>query len=129
MTEFRKLVNNIIDDYCSEFNVKQDDLKQRIHKVGRRKVKNGVHISAMRMCLGHYFDITFNLKLIQIAELVGYSDHSVLSGNRKRIKWYLETNDTFFLMHYLPLLQIADKYEDAISPYRKCKSIRTYEQI
>jgi hypothetical protein len=129
MTDFRKLINKIVEDYCAEYNIKPTDLRFRIGNTGRRKVVDGVHVSAMRMCLGHLFDTTFNLKLIQIAELVGYTDHSVLSGNRKRMRYYIDNQDTFIMMYYLPLLKIAERYEDEISLYRKCKPLHEYEQI
>lgn len=122
MTEFRKLIQGIIDDYCAEFGIEHEDLYDRIRRTGRRKLVKGVHTSAMRMCLGYFIDTTFTLKLTQIAQLVGYTDHSVLSGNRKRCRWYLDNNDTFFLMYYKPLLKVADKYEDMINCYRKCQT-------
>ena len=107
---------NLVNEYCESYGIKREDLFNK--KPGKAKVKlinnkgatSLVSLSSMRMALGYYIYQNYPLTLTAIAQIVGYSDHSVMSYHYKKIHHYIKTNDYLFMPYYNNLLEIAMKY-------------------
>jgi len=122
--EQTKQLLNLINEFCESYGIKREDLFNK--KPGKAKVKvinnNGaislISLSTMRMALGHYIYNTYPLTLTQIAGLIGYADHSVMSYHYRKIHHYIKSNDAIFMSYYNNLLDIAKKYPTAIKIQR-----------
>ena len=66
-----------------------------------------VRLAEVRMALSYFLYMYCPLKLVQIAPLVGYADHSTMSIYRKRIEHYIETEDPRFYPYYLTIIDLA----------------------
>lgn len=66
-----------------------------------------VQIAQIRMALSYFIYRHCPIKLTEIAPLVGYNDHSTMSTYRKRIEYYIESEDPKFFPYYLKVIDIA----------------------
>jgi len=100
----------LIEHYCNHYGVAPEKLKRKNKYQPSRVVlsEDGyVNTSAMRMALGYFIYMHFPLRVIQVAQLVGYTDHSPLSCQRKTVQHYIKTQDSYFYPYYKKLLEIA----------------------
>lgn len=68
-----------------------------------------VRLAEIRMALSYFLYMHCPLKLVEIAPLVGYADHSTMSTYRKRIEYYIETEDAKFFPYYLTIIDLASE--------------------
>jgi hypothetical protein len=102
----------LIIKYCEHYGINAKDLRPRKSGYPMKViVKNGnyINIASMRMALGYFLFLHFPLRIKEVALLVGYTDHSPLSSQRKQIKCYIENNDGYFMPYYSSLLNLASE--------------------
>lgn len=97
----------LIHDYCNVFGIIPDDIKIKSGGKNRAKVYNGVHIDNIRMALNYYILDNSSLTMREASILTGYSDHSMPSRNRVKVRAYLKNNDATFMPYWEKLLQVA----------------------
>jgi len=120
MRDLKTLLNDIVTDYCNEFDVKPKDLFRDINRgSARTKVVKKTNISALRMALGYYFTREFGLPKTFACKFVGYATHSTMSHNEEKIKWFIETEDIIFMYYYNQLKKVVEKYQDDISMLKR----------
>jgi chromosomal replication initiation ATPase DnaA len=83
-------------------------LRGRNHfKICKDDNGNTVRIAEIRMALSYFIYQHCPMKLVEIAPLVGYKDHSTMSTYRQRIEHYIETEDPKFYPYYLKVIDLA----------------------
>jgi chromosomal replication initiation ATPase DnaA len=83
-------------------------LRGRNHfKICKDDNGNTVRIAEIRMALSYFIYQHCPMKLVEIAPLVGYKDHSTMSTYRQRIEHYIETEDPKFYSYYLKVIDLA----------------------
>jgi hypothetical protein len=84
-----------------------------------------VRLAEIRMALSYFLYMHCPLRLTEIAPLVGYKDHSTMSIYRKRIEFYIQTEDQKFFPYYLKVIDIASDLGISM----KLKRILSYTNI
>ena len=101
----------LIQYYCNYYGFEPEKLK-RNNKYQPSRVILGedgyINTSAIRMALGYFIYMHFPMRVIEVAKLVGYTDHSPLSSQRSTIQHYIKTEDPYFYPYYKKLLEFAD---------------------
>lgn len=104
----------LIENYCKHYGIKTIELKrnsrQYPHKLLITKDKH-VNTATMRMALGYFIFMHFPIRIKEVADIVGYQDHSCISSQRKTIQNYIETNDEFFIPYYEVLITLAQELD------------------
>jgi len=102
----------LIELYCKQYKIKTSDLKRNNRyypaKVIVRKDAH-VNTSTMRMALAYFIFMHFPLRIKEVAEIVGYNDHSPISSQRKVVENYIQNNDAFFMPYYETLINLANE--------------------
>lgn len=119
MNNLNTVLTNIVEDYCSEYGVKSKDLFRQINKTHRTKKIKNTYLPVLRMTLGYYFNQEFGLPKTHTSKFVGYSSHSTLSHNEKKVKWFLDTNDLIFGSYYNKLKEVVAKYDSELESMKK----------
>jgi predicted transcriptional regulator with HTH domain len=103
----------VTEKYCEMHGIKREDLfqKHKHSKAKKKKVVNGVNVSQLRMALGFYLYKNFPASLTEVAHIVGYEDHSSISGSFKKIYFYIKNEDAYFMRFYKPLEEVGQLYE------------------
>jgi chromosomal replication initiation ATPase DnaA len=107
----------LVDAYCESYGITRKDLF-KMYGTKRARLKGAVSMSTMRMALGHYIYHNYPVTLSQIARLIGYSDHSVISYHYTKITNYIKNNDVVFMSYYNNLLDVAKTYPPPIKIQR-----------
>jgi chromosomal replication initiation ATPase DnaA len=102
-----QLVQTACDFY--KITLKQlQSLRGRNHfKICKDDNGNVVRIAEIRMALSYFIYQHCPMKLVEIAPLVGYKDHSTMSTYRQKIEHYIETEDPKFYPYYLKVIDLA----------------------
>jgi len=120
MRDLKEILNNIIEDYCTQFDLKPKDLFRDIKsKNGRAKVIKNTNVANLRMTLGYYFTEEFGLPKTFACKFIGYSGHSTMSHNQEKIKWFIETNDLVFSYYYGTLKKVVEKYDEELNALKR----------
>jgi chromosomal replication initiation ATPase DnaA len=83
-------------------------LRGRNHfKICKDDNGNTVRIAEIRMALSYFIYQHCPMKLVEIAPLVGYKDHSTMSTYRMKIEYYIATEDPKFYPYYLKVIDLA----------------------
>jgi hypothetical protein len=83
-------------------------LRGRNHfKICKDEDGNTVRIAEIRMALSYFIYKHCPMKLVEIAPLVGYKDHSTMSTYRMKIEYYIATEDPKFYPYYLKVIDLA----------------------
>ena len=80
-------------------------------KICHNKDGELVRLAEVRMALSYFLYTYCPLKLVHIAPLVGYADHSTMSTYRKRIEHYIQTEDPKFFPYYLTIIDLASELD------------------
>lgn len=101
----------LIDSVCNHYKITQDQMKA-MSKTNHYKIcynSDGelVRLAEIRMALSYFIYQYTPMKLVEIAPLVGYNDHSTMSTYRKRIDYYIQTEDPKFFPYYLKVIDLA----------------------
>jgi chromosomal replication initiation ATPase DnaA len=105
--EFEEIANKIVQSYCEQFGISQEDLHRKERKKYPVKKRNGVSYSKIRQALTYYLYENLPLHLTQIGPIVGYQDHSTASTYIPRIKWFIQHNDAVFMKYWELLNEVA----------------------
>lgn len=101
----------LIKNTCNYYKIKPEQLqmgkKLHSHKVCKNKDGHHIRLSEIRMALSYFLYKYCPLRLVEIAPLVGYADHSTMSTYRKTIEYYIETEDPYFYPYYLQIIDLA----------------------
>lgn len=100
----------LIELYCEHYGIKPEELKRRKSQQPARvmyRKDNYINTAAMRMALGYFIFMHFPMRIIEIAKLVGYTDHSPLSSQRRTIEHYIENKDPYFYHYYEQIVTLA----------------------
>ena len=119
----------LIDKVCEHYKIKHEQMtamsKTNHFKICKNSDGQLVRLAEIRMALSYFLYMHCPLKLTQIAPLVGYKDHSTMSIYRKRIEFYIETEDPQFYPYYLKVIDIASELNISM----KLKRILSYTNI
>lgn len=119
----------LIDKVCEHYKIKHEQMtamsKTNHFKICKNSDGELVRLAEIRMALSYFLYMHCPLKLTQIAPLVGYKDHSTMSIYRKRIEFYIETEDPQFYPYYLKVIDIASDLGISM----KLKRILSYTNI
>jgi AraC-like DNA-binding protein len=105
----KEQAKELIKLYCEHFSIKPSNLKRTtIYARKIFKKKNLViNTATIRMSLGYFLFMHFPLTIKEIAYMIGYTDHSPISSQRKQISHYINNQDNFFMSYYSVLLSLA----------------------
>ena len=95
--------NKLIEMICEEYGITMKDLKKKKSGFPNRSVKRkgkDVSLASIRQALSYFIFMHFPLRIKEVASMVGYSDHSPLSCQRKTIEYYIKTKDFYFYPYY-----------------------------
>ena len=93
---------------CDDYKITKQDLKKRRSAYTKKyNQKNYVSISSIRQALSYFIYMHFPLRITEVAKMVGYSDHSPLSCQRKQIEHYIKTKDLYFYPYYEKVKEYA----------------------
>jgi chromosomal replication initiation ATPase DnaA len=125
----REQAIKLVDEVCNYYGITLDQLqeiKRRNHwKITKNKHGEQVRLSEIRMSLSYFIYQHCPMKLVEIAPLVGYKDHSTMSTYRSRIESYIETEDPKFFPYYLKVIDLASDLEITMRMTR----VRSYKEI
>ena len=82
--------------------------KERPFKIVKNKDNVVVRVAEIRMALSYFLYKYCPLNMAHIAALVGYSDHTSLSLQYKKIDYFIQTEDEKIYPYYLVVKQIAE---------------------
>jgi phage anti-repressor protein len=98
----------LIEMICDEYKITKQDLKKKRSAYTKKyNQKHYVSISSIRQSLSYFIYMHFPLTITQVAKMVGYSDHSPLSCQRKQIEHYIKTKDLYFFPYYEKVKEYA----------------------
>jgi chromosomal replication initiation ATPase DnaA len=102
---------DLVKAVCDHYRITLEQL-QEVKRINHWKVTYNdygelVRLSEIRMALSYFIYRHCPLKLVEIAPMVGYKDHSTMSIYRKRIEFYIQTEDPKFFPYYLKVIDIA----------------------
>jgi chromosomal replication initiation ATPase DnaA len=107
----REQAIKLVDEVCNYYGITLDQLqevKRRNHwKIAKNKHGEQVRLSEIRMSLSYFIYQHCPMKLVEIAPLVGYKDHSTMSIYRTKIDHYIKTEDPKFYPYYLKVIDLA----------------------
>jgi len=119
----------LIDKVCEHYKINHEQMtamsKSNHFKICKNSDGQLVRLAEIRMALSYFLYMHCPLKLTQIAPLVGYKDHSTMSIYRKRIEFYIQTEDPKFFPYYLKVIDIASELNISM----KLKRILSYTNI
>jgi len=119
----------LIDKVCEHYKINHEQMtamsKSNHFKICKNLDGQLVRLAEIRMALSYFLYMHCPLKLTQIAPLVGYKDHSTMSIYRKRIEFYIETEDSKFYPYYLKVIDLASDLGISM----KLKRILSYTNI
>ncbi len=78
--------NKLIEMICEEYGITMKDLKKKKSGFPNRSVSRkgkDVSLASIRQALSYFIFMHFPLRIKEVASMVGYSDHSPLSSQRK----------------------------------------------
>jgi len=107
MREYIDLGNLVVEKYCIEMGVDRKVLYANRYTKKRRRLDNGVSLSFIRQSLAHFLYKRLPLNAKTVGELVGYSDHSMVSLYSRIVEDHFEVNDRIFMPYYEKLVEIA----------------------
>ena len=96
----KKVINqieSIVQEYCESFDIKHSDLYKGIGTGGRARIYKGINLSMIRTSLSYYLYEKYPLTALQVSQLVGYTDHSMVIHNRRRAGECIDVNDELFI--------------------------------
>ena len=101
----------LIEKTCEHYKIEHSQMTamsgKNHFKVCLNKDGELVRLAEVRMALSYFLYMYCPLKLVQIAPLVGYADHSTMSIYRKKIEHYIKTEDPRFYPYYLTIIDLA----------------------
>jgi chromosomal replication initiation ATPase DnaA len=119
------LVKAVCDHYKITHNQMTAMSKTNHFKICKNSDNELVRLAEIRMALSYFLYMHCPLRLTEIAPLVGYKDHSTMSIYRKRIEFYIQTEDQKFFPYYLKVIDIASDLGISM----KLKRILSYTNI
>ncbi len=119
----------LIDKVCEHYKITHNQMtamsKTNHFKICKNSDNELVRLAEIRMALSYFLYMHCPLRLTEIAPLVGYKDHSTMSIYRKRIEFYIETEDSKFYPYYLKVIDLASDLEISMRMTR----VRSYSDI
>ncbi len=119
----------LIDKVCEHYKITHNQMtamsKTNHFKICKNSDNELVRLAEIRMALSYFLYMHCPLRLTEIAPLVGYKDHSTMSIYRKRIEFYIETEDSKFYPYYLKVIDLASDLGISM----KLKRILSYTNI
>lgn len=119
----------LVQATCNYYGITLHHLQQINRKNHFRVWKNEdgvkVRLAEIRMALSYFIYRYCPIKLTEIAPLVGYKDHSTMSTYRKRIEFYIETEDERFYPYYLKIIDLASDLGISMRMIR----VKSYQEI
>jgi len=100
----------LIEMICEEYGITMKDLKKKKSGFPNRSVSRkgkDVSLASIRQALSYFIFMHFPLRIKEVASMVGYSDHSPLSSQRKTIEYYIKTKDFYFYPYYEKVKEYA----------------------
>lgn len=101
----------LVEKVCKEYNITMNDLRKKKSgypkKVVYRK-ENYINIASIRQALSYFIFMHFPMRIIEIAVMCGYQDHSPMSAQRKIIENYIFVKDPYFYPYYEKIYNIAN---------------------
>ncbi|MBM3417418.1 MAG: hypothetical protein FJY17_00680 [Bacteroidetes bacterium] len=97
----------LIEMVCEEYGLTKKDLKNKRSKYTKKSQKRYVSICAIRQALSYFIFMHFPIRIADISKMVGYSDHSPLSSQRKKIEHYIKHKDYCFYPYYQKVKEYA----------------------
>lgn len=114
----------LIESTCAYYKIDHSQMTalsgKNHYKVCYNKDGDLVRLAEVRMALSYFLYMHCPLKLVQIAPLVGYADHSTMSIYRKRIEHYITTEDPKFFPYYLKIIDLASDLNISMRLNRVC---------
>lgn len=105
----------LIEKTCDHYKIDHPQMTalsgKNHYKVCFNKDGELVRLAEIRMALSYFLYMYCPLKLVQIAPLVGYADHSTMSIYRKKIEHYIATEDPRFFPYYLTIIDLASELD------------------
>jgi chromosomal replication initiation ATPase DnaA len=102
----------LVEEVCKEYNITIQDLRKKKtgypKKVVYRK-DNYINIASIRQALSYFIFMHFPMRIVEIATICGYQDHSPMSAQRKTIENYIKVKYPYFYPYYEKLYNIAEK--------------------
>jgi len=105
----KEQATQLIKLYCHYYSIQPANLKRKTSYARKILKKKNliINTATIRMSLGYFLFMHFPLTIKQIAEMIGYTDHSPISSQRKQITYYINNQDNFFMSYYSVLLSLA----------------------
>lgn len=120
---------NLIQEVCNHYRITLEQLQEHKRKNHFRVTYNDygelVRLAEIRMAVSFFIYQYCPLKLVEIAPLVGYKDHSTMSTNRQKIEYFIETEDSRFFPYYLKVIEIASDLGISM----KLNRVKSYKKI
>ena len=115
MKQFTDLADLVVEKYCLEMGVDRDVLSKNRFSKKRRRTDNGISLSFIRQSLAHYLYKRLPLNAATVGQLVGYSDHSMVSLYSRIVENHFEVDDPYFMPYYQKLVAIADPMVESVN--------------
>ena len=114
----------LVEMICEEYRISKTTLRnKRSAHTKKNNRKNYISICSIRQALSYFIFMHFPLRITEVANLVGYKDHSPMSQQRGKIEHYINTKDLYFYPYYL---KVQD-YAYLIGIDTKCKRLIHHE--
>ena len=125
----REQAIQLVQATCDYYGITLEKLQQlnrRNHfKICKDQKGKIVRLAEIRMALSYFIYRYCPIKLTEIAPLVGYKDHSTMSTYRKKIEFYIETEDERFYPYYLKVIDLASDLGISMRMIR----VKSYQEI
>lgn len=95
--------------------VNRADLSKNRTKKRKRVDEKGTSLSFIRQSLAHYLYKRLPLNARTVGEIVGYSDHSMVSLYSRIVEDHFEVNDRYFMPYYDKLVEIAEPMVNSVN--------------
>ena len=89
--------NRLVEMICKEYRISKTTLRnKRSAYTKKNNRKNYISICSIRQALSYFIFMHFPLRITEVANLVGYKDHSPMSQQRGKFEHYIKTKDLYF---------------------------------
>lgn len=115
MKQFTDLADLVVEKYCIEMGIDRAILSKNRFSKKRRRTENGICLSFIRQSLAHYLYKRLPLNASTVGQLVGYSDHSMVSLYSRIVENHFQVEDPYFMPYYHKLVEIADPMVQSVN--------------
>mgnify|MGYP006278136183 CR=1 FL=1 len=105
----KEQAEQLIQSACNYYKIDRlRSERKKPFRIVKNKDNQAVQVDALRMAMSYFLYKHFPLHMHEIGPMVGYSDHSTISYQYKKIDYYVQVEDAKIYPYYLVIKDLAE---------------------